>query len=257
MDRRNAREDRANHDATGLPPLNGEARQQRFRNLACAAVLLAGLLVGCGPERPPAPDKEAVEASAAASASVQVVINLAADSFTLTYAGARGKFEDSKDAGAVPGPARGLVRVNLLDGRRPPAGMSYVVNLDGPSVDGVHPLETIPVHMFEELALGRGLSSEVVLPGTLAPPPARAPAEDVVVYKTEWCGVCKQLIAYLERKGIAYVARDIEKDVGAAAELKAKAGQAGVQTGSVPVIDVRGTVMVGFDRDRLERLLRL
>ena len=62
-------------------------------------------------------------------------------------------------------------------------------------------------------------------------------------------------MAYLDRKGIPYVARDVETDVGAASELRAKADRAGVATGSVPIIDVRGTLMVGFDRDRLESLL--
>jgi glutaredoxin len=83
-----------------------------------------------------------------------------------------------------------------------------------------------------------------------------APREaDVIVYKTEWCGVCKQLTAYLDRKGVKYVAKDIEKDSAAAGELRAKAEQKHVKTGSVPIIDVRGELLVGFDRNRLEQLL--
>ena len=216
------------------------------------SALLVGVLVSCGPERPPAPEQRAAP-EAIRTELAAVGLNLATDAYSLTYAGDRGEFKDSTDPSVVPARARGLVRVNLLDGRRPPAGMSYVVNLDGPSAAGVHPLETIRLDMFEELALGRGLSSAVTLPGDLSAPPP-PPARDVVVYKTDWCGVCKQLTAYLDKKGVPYVTRDIEKDVGAAAELRAKAEKAGVATGSVPVIDVKGSLMVGFDRERLEQM---
>jgi glutaredoxin len=67
--------------------------------------------------------------------------------------------------------------------------------------------------------------------------------------------VCKQVQSYLDRKGVKYVAKDIEKDPAAAGELRTKAKEKGVQTGSVPVIDVRGELMVGFNRARLEQLL--
>jgi hypothetical protein len=54
---------------------------------------------------------------------------------------------------------------------------------------------------------------------------------------------------------VPYQAKDIEKDPQAAAELKAKAAEGGVRTGSVPIIDVKGELLVGFDRARLEQLL--
>ena len=80
-------------------------------------------------------------------------------------------------------------------------------------------------------------------------------AGEVVLYKTSWCGVCKKVESYFDRKGVQYVAKDIEKDREAAAELQAKAAKAGVATGSVPIIDVGGELIVGFDRGRLEKLL--
>ena len=144
----------------------------------------------------------------------------------------------------------------FLDGRRAPAGLSYVANLDTPLEGGNrYALSLVASDMFEELALGRGLGSEVTMPEGLTPPKATPPAESVIVYKTTWCCVCKKVMAFLDREGVPYVARDIEKDVGAAAELKAKSDAAGVRTGSVPVIDVRGELMVGFDRARLQTML--
>jgi glutaredoxin len=145
--------------------------------------------------------------------------------------------------------------VSLLEGPKPPPGQVWVANLKDPGAASVE-LSTVPREMFEELALGQGLSSEVSLPEGLEPPPqvAANPGE-VIVYKTAWCGVCKKVQSYLDRKGVKYVAKDIEKDRAAAAELQGKAAKAGIGTGSVPVIDVGGELMVGFDRARLEKLL--
>ena len=84
--------------------------------------------------------------------------------------------------------------------------------------------------------------------GSQAPPQAAAQTGEIVVYKTAWCGVCKKLEGYLKRKGVQYAAKDIEKDPQAAAELRSKAAGKGIKTSSVPVIDVRGELIVGFDR---------
>jgi glutaredoxin len=166
-----------------------------------------------------------------------------------------GAFTDTNKPAEVPEEARGLVRVTLLAGPEPPPGRVWVANLRGPASAAGWPLSTVERGLFEELALGQGRSSQVELPAGLEPPVAAPREADVIVYKTDWCGVCKQLTAYLDRKGVKYVAKDIEKDSAAAGELRAKAEKSGVKTGSVPVVDVRGELMVGFDRSRLEQLL--
>lgn len=223
------------------------------------ALVLAGLL-GCGPEKPPAPERSpapAAPASAdpAAPAPEAVLLPAEATGAVLTYAGERGAFTDTNKPAEVPEEARGLVRVTLLAGPEPPPGRVWVANLRNPAASGGWPLSTVERGLFEELALGQGRSSQVELPAGLEPPVAAPREADVIVYKTDWCGVCKQLTAYLDRKGVKYVAKDIEKDSAAAGELRAKAEKSRIKTGSVPVIDVRGELMVGFDRSRLEQLL--
>ena len=225
-----------------------------------AALLLAGLL-GCGPEKPPAPEQRpAAPATPASADSAEpapdaVMLHAEATDAVLTYAGERGAFTDTNKPAEVPEVARGLVRVTLLAGPEPPPGRVWVANIRGPASATGWPLSTVERGLFEELALGQGRSSQVELPAGLEPPVAAPREADVIVYKTDWCGVCKQLTAYLDRKGVKYVAKDIEKDSAAAGELRAKAEKSGVKTGSVPVIDVRGELMVGFDRSRLEQLL--
>jgi glutaredoxin len=78
---------------------------------------------------------------------------------------------------------------------------------------------------------------------------------DVIVYSTAWCGYCRKAKAWLKKKGISYTEKDIEKDPDAAAELASKASAAGVQPNGVPVIDARGTLVLGFDEQRLDQLL--
>ncbi|MEZ4385678.1 MAG: glutaredoxin family protein [Nannocystaceae bacterium] len=228
-----------------------------------SASLLAALLA-CGPEKPPAPEGGAAPSAPPAAAqdtagktaasAATATLPAAPEKVVLTYAGPRGVFTDTAKVDAVPEEAQGMVRVTFLEGPEPPAGQVWVANLRSPGGDGDWALQTVPRDLFEELAVGQGMASTVEIPAGIEPPEAK-PSEGVIVYKTEWCGVCKKLTAYLDRKGVSYVAKDIEKDPAAAGELQAKAKEKGIQTGSVPVIDVGGELMVGFDRARLEKLL--
>lgn len=78
---------------------------------------------------------------------------------------------------------------------------------------------------------------------------------DVVLYATSWCGYCRQAREYFKKKGVKYVEKDLEKDEGAAEELATKASAAGVRPQGVPVIDVKGKLILGFDRPALEEAL--
>ena len=44
-----------------------------------------------------------------------------------------------------------------------------------------------------------------------------------------------------------YVDKDVEKDPAAAREMQQKLAKSGLHEGSIPVIDVRGKVMIGFN----------
>lgn len=227
-----------------------------FPVLRAAFVAVVLLFAACGPEKPPAPERSgpAVAADPADPAAAPILPADAPDAI-LTYAGDRGIFKDTNKPADVPEEAKGFVRVTLLNGPEPPPGRVWVTNLRTPEPDGGFKLVTEQRALFEEVATGQGRSSHVELPPGLEPPKPAPREADVIVYKTDWCGVCKQLTAYLDRKGIKYVAKDIEKDSAAAGELQAKSKEKGFKMGSVPVVDVRGEIMVGFDRARLEKLL--
>jgi glutaredoxin len=79
----------------------------------------------------------------------------------------------------------------------------------------------------------------------------RAPADPrgtpIVIYGASWCGACHVAAQYLARRSIPFVEKDVEEDPAAkqAADAALAAASLGGQHG-LPVMDVRGTVMIGF-----------
>jgi glutaredoxin len=70
-----------------------------------------------------------------------------------------------------------------------------------------------------------------------------------------WCGACKAAAKYLRSRDVPFVEKDIEKDRAAASEMQAKAQAAGKTPRGVPVIDFRGTILLGFDQQALSTLI--
>ncbi len=73
----------------------------------------------------------------------------------------------------------------------------------------------------------------------------------VIIYSAPWCAFCKTEKEYLEHLGVAFTVRDIEEDSGAMEELVEKSGQQ-----SVPVTDIDGIIIRGFDRAKIDVTLR-
>lgn len=73
---------------------------------------------------------------------------------------------------------------------------------------------------------------------------------EVIVYSTPTCPWCQLAKRYLEGRGIAYTEVDVSSDYQAAMEMVRKTGQQGV-----PVIEIDGEFVIGFDKARLEALL--
>ncbi len=85
--------------------------------------------------------------------------------------------------------------------------------------------------------------------------PTRADQPKVIVYSTAWCGFCKKAKAWLTARNVPFEAKDVEAEPEAAEELQGKKEAAGMGgQGGVPVIDVGGQLIVGFDVPALERL---
>lgn len=72
----------------------------------------------------------------------------------------------------------------------------------------------------------------------------------VVVYTTSWCGWCRKTLAWLDAKGVDYVNKDIERDPAHRSELVRKTGST-----SIPVVEIDGTLVQGYNPGRMGALL--
>jgi glutaredoxin 3 len=77
-------------------------------------------------------------------------------------------------------------------------------------------------------------------------------AKSVKVYSTPTCPFCIRAKQYLKDNNIAFVNYDVSIDSAKAAEMTEKSGQMGV-----PVIDIDGTIIVGFDKEQIREALGL
>ena len=74
----------------------------------------------------------------------------------------------------------------------------------------------------------------------------------VKVYSTPTCPYCKMVKEFLRSKGIKFEDVDVSADQEAAKEMIAKSGFNGV-----PQIEINGKMIVGFDKEAIERELEL
>lgn len=73
----------------------------------------------------------------------------------------------------------------------------------------------------------------------------------ITVYTSPTCGYCHMLKEYLTGKKVAFTEKDIASDREAMDWVANTVGQL-----ATPVTDIDGTVVLGFDRERLDLALR-
>lgn len=77
-------------------------------------------------------------------------------------------------------------------------------------------------------------------------------AKKVIVYSTPTCPYCKQAKDFLKQNKIDFTEVDVAADEKKAQEMIEKSGQMGV-----PVIDIDGKIIVGFDKAEMKKALGL
>ncbi|OHD62608.1 MAG: NrdH-redoxin [Spirochaetes bacterium GWF1_41_5] len=73
----------------------------------------------------------------------------------------------------------------------------------------------------------------------------------IKLYSTPSCGYCKLAKSFLRERGVQFTEYDVSVDQRRAEEMLAKSRQQGV-----PVLDINGSVVIGFDKPRIENLLQ-
>lgn len=72
----------------------------------------------------------------------------------------------------------------------------------------------------------------------------------VIVFSTPSCTYCNAAKRYFRDNGIKFKDVDVSRDATAARDMVHRSGQMGV-----PVIDIGGKIVVGFDRPKIDRFL--
>ncbi|MCA1755222.1 MAG: NrdH-redoxin, partial [Spirochaeta sp.] len=69
---------------------------------------------------------------------------------------------------------------------------------------------------------------------------------------TPSCGYCRKLKDYFKENRVKFSEYNVADDLRRAEEMVKKSGQMGV-----PVVDINGTVIVGFNKAQIDKALKL
>ena len=75
---------------------------------------------------------------------------------------------------------------------------------------------------------------------------------NVKVYSTSTCSYCAMAKEFLKKNNIQFENIDVGINRQASQEMMDKSGQMGV-----PVLDIEGTIIVGFDKEKIKEVLGL
>lgn len=73
----------------------------------------------------------------------------------------------------------------------------------------------------------------------------------ILIYSTSHCSWCNKAKEYLKQKGVEFEEIKVDEDQEAAKEMIKKSKQM-----SVPVIEINGEIIVGFDKEKIDELLK-
>jgi len=74
----------------------------------------------------------------------------------------------------------------------------------------------------------------------------------VIVFSTPSCPHCRSAKKYFRQRGISFKDVDVSRDKAGARDMVRRSRQNGV-----PVIDIGGKIIVGFNRTKIDRFLDL
>jgi len=73
----------------------------------------------------------------------------------------------------------------------------------------------------------------------------------ITVYSADWCAFCHAAKDYFDKIGVKYTDKNVEEKREYMDEALTKSGQTGI-----PVIDIDGTIIIGFDRPKIDEVLK-
>jgi glutaredoxin len=220
-----------------------------LRTPSGAAAFLALIAVGSCQQRAAT---RTADAGSASSLLPQVRVLPGEDHYLLSWYDADGKIHDASHLADVP--AEGRRQVLVRDLSRTPAELQadrylFLADLSGAAPSDGYPTAVVSRYSFEAGDDPKlpALGGETTLPD--------GGDGRVIIYGTSWCGACKVARDHFHARHVPFIDKDVEKEPAAAAELARKAKRAGLHVSGVPVLDVHGHLLMGFDAATVDRLL--
>lgn len=240
-------------------------RAGRWLSAASVAISLAAFVGGCSHKDEDGTAPRPIDEKLPALTLRDDTPNL-----LLTWVDEKGDSHVEMHPADVPAQGRDLVRVVVTDREEGTRDLFYVADLTKKRDDGSYLAQTMPRRAWEERIAKRreqllaksapppapGLSGDEGSP----PPPAvtvgpKTAGLTAIIYGASWCGPCHQADAYLKKKGVAVIMKDVDESPAAQAEMRDKLTKAGIRGGSIPVIDIRGQILVGFSPGSVDRAI--
>lgn len=253
------------------------SRSANARLAAIAASLAAVLLIG-GSQ--PGCERRQDDGTAPRSSEEQLPALTISDdtpNLMLTWIDEKGETHVELRPPDVPAEGRALVRVVVTDREDGTGELFYVVDLTKKRDDGTFVAQTTPRRAWESMIAKR--REEYIAKTAPPPPPAPSGAPTLppgqagkppaptdqppppvgaltaIIYGADWCKPCHEAADYLKSRGVSVVEKNVEKSEAAQAEMQEKLAKIGRRGGSIPVIDVRGQILVGFSKSSLDRAI--
>jgi glutaredoxin len=183
----------------------------------------------------------------------------------LTWIDEKGDFHVVQKIADVPDKGKKEVRVVVTNREEGTGKLVYVADLSRKNPDGSYPVNVMTRAAWDD----KGASRRKERLEALAPPPPSASVAGsasagpgaktgqvvAIIYGAEWCKPCHDAQAYLQRRGVRVIKKDVDNDEGAEAEMKQKLARAHLGGSSIPVIDIMGQILVGFSPLALDRAI--
>lgn len=172
----------------------------------------------------------------------------------LTYIDDRGNFRTTQNLRDIPEAFQDPVRVILTSqDEGTSTDLLYAANLGEKNPDGTYRVRTMTRAEWEAAATRRRTPSSAS--STTAVPPS-LPQGKVIVYGASWCKPCHEAQGFLQSQGVPFIYHDIEEEEEARKEMNRKLERAALRKGTIPVLDVKGRILVGYSPSSLRSALK-
>jgi glutaredoxin len=198
-----------------------------------------------------------------------LVVKDTSQNLLFTWVDEQGDFHVVQKTQDVPEANRKRVRV--VDTRRSEGTQEwvYVADLTQKKPDGSYAMSALPRGKWDEIGAKRRKTRLEALAPSAAPAPPAANGSpptpgnaqlgvnlSAIVYGADWCKPCHAAEAYLKKRGVKVIMKDIDNSAAARAEMQHKLTRAGMGGAQIPIIDVMGQLLVGYSPSALDRAIQ-